>query len=598
MLDSIRIFLGVLLLLAPLELLADASQAMGYTPKYPDGFDHFDYVNPDAPRGGNLDLPAFGSFDSFNPYVLKGQSANGLTQLMFETLMASSLDEPFSQYGLLADDVKLAQDKLSVTYHINPAARFNDGSPVLATDVVFSYETLRDKGHPQYRFYWSDITGAKALDKRTVRFTFKRANPELHLIVGQIPIFSRHWVDNVAFDKLALEPPLTSGPYTIEKYDLGKYVTYRRNPDYWGNTLNVRRGMFNFERVTYKFYRDFTVMLEAFKAGEFDFNHEYNSKKWARDYIGPKFRSGAIVKKELAHRNDAGMQGFIFNLRKPLFQDIRVRQALSQALDFEWSNRNLFYNQYLRNDSYFSNSELAASGKPSAAELKLLEPYRGKLPAALFEEPWQPPTTTPPGSLRANLRKARALLQEAGWSFSDGALRNSRGEPFRFTIILVQKGFERIVAPFARNLQKLGIEVEYRTIDPALYQRRLDKFDFDMTVSGFGQSQSPGNEQINMFHSSSASQEGSMNLIGIADPVVDAMVEKVVYAKDREALVTATHALDRVLLYGNYLIPHWYIGTHRVAWWDRFAMPDTLPLYYDPTNWMVATWWFKPEAKK
>ncbi len=598
MLDSIRIFLGVLLLLGPVELLADASQAMGYTPKYPDGFDHFDYVNPDAPRGGNLDLPAFGSFDSFNPYVLKGQSANGLGQLMFETLMASSLDEPFSQYGLLADDVKLAKDKLSVTYHINPLARFNDGSPVLAADVVFSYETLRDKGHPQYRFYWSDITGAKALDKRTVRFNFKRANPELHLIVGQIPVFSRHWVDKVAFDKLALEPPLTSGPYTIEKYDLGKYITYRRNPDYWGNALNVRRGMFNFERVTYKFYRDFTVMLEAFKAGEFDFNHEYNSKKWARDYIGPKFRSGAIIKKELAHRNDAGMQGFIFNLRKPLFQDIRVRQALSQALDFEWSNRNLFYNQYLRNDSYFSNSELAATGKPSAAELKLLEPYRGKLPAALFAGPWQPPTTTPPGSLRANLRKARALLQAAGWRFSDGALRNSRGEPFQFTIILVQKGFERIVAPFARNLQKLGIEVEYRTIDPALYQRRLDKFDFDMTVSGFGQSQSPGNEQINMFHSSSANQEGSMNLIGIADPVVDAMVEKVVYAKDREALVTACHALDRVLLYGNYLIPHWYIGSHRVAWWDRFAMPDTLPLYYDPTNWMVATWWFKPEAKK
>jgi microcin C transport system substrate-binding protein len=580
------------------EVFADASQAMGYTPKYPDGFDHFDYVNPDAPRGGNLDLSAFGSFDSFNPYTLKGQSATGLGQLMFETLMIGSLDEPFSQYGLLADGVKLAKDKLSVTYHINSAARFNDGSPVLADDVVFSYETLRDKGHPQYRIYWSDIKGAEVLDKLTVRFNFKRANPELHLIVGQIPIFSRHWVGKKEFNKLALEQPITSGPYTIEKYDLGKYITYRRNPNYWGNALNVRRGMFNFDRVTYKYYRDFTVMLEAFKAGEFDFIHEYNSKKWARDYIGPKFRSGAIIKKELPHRNDAGMQGFIFNLRKPLFQDIRVRRALSQALDFEWSNRNLFYNQYQRNNSYFSNSELAATGKPGDAELKLLEPYRDQLPPELFEKAWQPPSTKPPGSLRANLRKARALLQQAGWRFSDGALRNSKGEPFQFTIILVQKGFERIVAPFARNLKKLGIEVKYRTIDPALYQRRMDKFDFDMTVSGFGQSQSPGNEQINMFHSSSAKQEGSMNLIGIANPVVDAMVEKVVYARNRKALVTACHALDRVLLYGNYLIPHWYIGSHRVAWWDRFAMPKKLPLYYDPTNWMVATWWYKPEAKK
>jgi microcin C transport system substrate-binding protein len=597
--DSVRVFIGILLLfLGSAEAVAGASQAMGYTPKYPDGFNHFDYVNPAAPRGGSLDLPAFGSFDSFNPYALKGQSADGLGLLMFETLMVASLDEPFSQYGLLADGVKLAKDKLSVTYHVNPAARFNDGSPVTAKDVVFSYETLRDKGHPQYRFYWSDIKGADALDKLTVRFDFKRANPELHLIVGQIPIFSRHWVGKKAFDKLALEQPVTSGPYTIEKYELGKYITYRRNPNYWGWQLNVRRGMFNFERVTYKFYRDFTVLLEAFKAGEFDFNHEYNSKKWARDYIGPKFRSGEIIKKELPHRNDAGMQGFIFNLRKPLFQDIRVRKALSQALDFEWSNRNLFYNQYLRNDSYFSNSELAATGKPSTAELKLLQPYRDQLPAELFEKPWQPPSTKPPGSLRANLRKARELLKHAGWEFRDGALRNAKGEAFQFSIILVQKGFERIVAPFARNLRKLGIEVKYRTIDPALYQRRIDKFDFDMTVAGFGQSQSPGNEQINMFHSSSASQEGSRNLIGIADPVVDAMVEKVVYAKDRKALVTACHALDRVLLYGNYLIPHWYIGTHRVAWWDRFAMPKTLPLYYDPTNWMVLTWWFKQEAKQ
>lgn len=601
MFDFTRLFLVFSLLAGLLgsgQAAAGASQAMGYTPKYPDGFEHFDYVNPDAPRGGKLDLPAFGSFDTLNPYTLKGQAADGLGQLMFETLMASSWDEPFSQYGQLADNVKLADDGLAVTYHINPKARFNDGSPVLAQDVVFSFETIRDKGHPQYRIYWSDIKGAKALDEHTVRFDFARINPELHLIVGQIPVFSRKWVGDRDFAKMALEQPITSGPYTIQKYELGKYITYKRNPDYWGNDLNVRRGMYNFDEVTYKFYRDFTVMLEAFKAGEFDFIHEYNSKKWARDYIGSKFRDGEIIKEELPHSNNAGMQGFIFNLRKPLFQDIRVRKALTLALDFEWSNRNLFYNQYDRNDSYFSNSELAARGTPSKAELKLLEPYRDQLPPELFEHAWQPPSTKSPGSLRKNLRKAKALLQQAGWRYSDGALRNDKGEPLRFSILLRQKGFERIVAPFARNLSKLGIQVDYRTIDPALYQRRMDKFDFDMVVAGFPQSQSPGNELMSMFHSSAANKEGSFNLMGIKSPVVDALVEKVIYAKNRKTLVTAVHALDRVLLYGHYLIPHWYIGSHRVAWWDKFAMPKKLPLYYDPTNWMLATWWMKSEAKK
>jgi len=588
----------ILLAIGAMDASAAPSQAMGYTPKYPDNFTHFDYVNPDAPRGGKLDLPAFGSFDTLNPYTLKGQAPDGLGQLMFETLMASSWDEPFSQYGLLADDVVLAKDGLSVTYHINPKARFYDGSPVLAEDVVFSFETLRDKGHPQYRIYWGDIKRAVAVSDHTVRFDFAKVNPELHLIAGQIPVFSRKWVEDKEFGKMALEKPITSGPYTIEKYELGKYITYKRNPDYWGNDLNVRRGMFNFDEVTYKFYRDFTVMLEAFKAGEFDFIHEYNSKKWARDYIGPKFRSGEIIKKELPHSNNAGMQGFIFNRRKPLFQDIRVRKALTLALDFEWSNRNLFYNQYERNDSYFSNSELAARGKPSAAELKLLEPYRDQLPPELFEKPWQPPSTAAPSSLRANLRKAKDILQQAGWSYRDGALRNAKGEPFRFSIILRQKGFERIVAPFARNLAKLGIEVDYRTVDSALYQQRMDKFDFDMVVAGFGQSQSPGNELINMFHSSSADKEGSFNLIGIKNPVVDALVEKVVYAKNRQTLVTAVHALDRVLLYGYYLIPQWYIGSHRVAYWNHFGMPKTLPLYYDPTSWMLATWWNNPQKGK
>jgi microcin C transport system substrate-binding protein len=356
--------------------------------------------------------------------------------------------------------------------------------------------------------------------------------------------------------------------------------------------------MFNFERVTYKYYRDFTVALEAFKAGEFEFNHEYNSKKWARDYNGPKFRDGRIRKTLLKHSNNAGMQGFVFNLRRPLFVDKRVRKAISLALDFEWSNRQLFYNQYQQCDSYFSNSELASSGIPQGEELALLQPFRDQLPEELFTDTWRPATTVAPSSLRNNLRKAKELLQQAGWVYRDGTLRNDKGEPFRFDVVLSQKGFERILAPFARNLGKLGIEVDYRTVDSALYKQRLDAFDFDMVVGSFGQSQSPGNELMGMFHSSSAQQKGTRNLSGINDPVVDALVEKVIYAKDRAALVIAVHALDRVLLYGEYLVPHWFIGSHRVAYWSgRFGQPQTLPLYYDATSWVLTTWWDLPEEK-
>jgi len=572
---------------------AAAALALGYTPAYPPDFDHFAYVDPAAPKGGSLNLSSVGSFDSLNPFTLKGLAAAGLNELMFETLMTPSLDEPFSQYGLLADDARLASDRLSITFHLNPKARFYDGSPVTADDVKFSFDTLRSKGHPQYRIYWADIKRAVVIDRSTVRFEFLRVNPELHMIVGQIPIFSRAWVGSGDFDKMALTEPLTSGPYRIEKYELGKYITFVRNPDYWAKDLNVRRGMYNFDHITFKYYRDFTVALEGFKAHEFDFNVEYNSKTWARDYVGSKFRSGRIIKTELEHHNDAGMQGFVFNLRRPLFQDIRVRRALALALDFEWSNRKLFYNQYKRCDSYFSNSELAARGVPQGAELALLEPYRDQLPPQLFTEPWLPPTTTPPHSLRQNLRQAKALLQQAGWSYRDGALRDAKGEPFRFQIMLVQKGFERIVAPLARNLGKLGIEVDYRTVDPALYQRRTDTYDFDMVVTSYPESQSPGNELMGMFHSSSANQEGTRNLAGIKNPVVDAMVEKVIYAPNRKALVTAAHALDRVLLWGEYLIPNWYIGTHRVAYWDQFGRPTKLPLYYSPEPWMLETWWSK-----
>lgn len=568
------------------------SQALGYTPKYPQGFNHFDYVNPSAPKGGSLTLSAFGSFDSLNPFLLKGMAAAGLGELLFESLMESSLDEPFSQYGLLAEQVELAKDGLSVIYRLNPAARFHDGSPVTAEDVKFSFETLKGKGvQPQYRFSWTDIKQATVIDRLSIRFDFAKINPELHMIVGQIPVFSRHWVGEQAFDQVVMDTPLTSGPYRIEKYELGNYISFVRNPDYWGKQLGVRRGMYNFDRITYKYYRDFTVILEAFKAGEIEFINEYNSKKWARDYVGPAFDQGKIIKTQIKHSMNAGMQGFVFNTRRTLFQDKRVRRAISLAMDFEWSNHKLFYDQYDRCDSYFSNSELASRGLPVGAELALLKQFKSQLTDEIFTTEWRPASTLPPDSLRANLRQAKQLLQEAGWTFRDGALRNEKGEPFRFEIMLAQKGFERILAPYARNLDKLGIHIDYRTVDVALYQQRADSFDFDMMVQSFSQSQSPGNELMFMFHSSSVDQKGSRNSIGIQDPVVDALIEKIIYASNRAELVTAARALDRVLLHGEYLVPNWYIGTHRIAYWDRFAFPEKLPLYYQAIPWLLKTAW-------
>jgi len=577
--------------------LAAPSVALGYTPKYPPGFHHFDYVNPDAPRGGDLILSAFGNFDSFNPYQLKGIPAAGLSELVFESLMEQSLDEPYSLYAHLAEDIEIAPNRLSVTFRLNPRARFSNGAAVTAQDVQFSFETLTGKqAHPRYRFYWADIRRAVALDKWRVRFEFAKVNPELHLIAAQMPVFARAWVGDTPFDKLTKEQPIGSGPFVVESYDFGKRVSYVRNPHYWAKEHNSRRGMFNFDRIVFKYYKDETVRHEAFKAGEFEFLFENNSKKWARDYTGPQFDSGQIQRTELKHSNNAGMQGFVFNLRRPLFQDIRVRKAIGLALDFEWSNRNLFYNQYTRCYSYFSNSELAATGLPSADEIALLAPFRKQLPHTVFTETWKPPSTLPPDSLRANLRRARDLLAEAGWNLKDGVLQNSNGERLEFEIMLVsvQKGFERIIAPFARNLAKLGIQLRYRTVDSALYQRRSDTFDFDMIVESFGQSQSPGNELVGLWHSSTADQEGANNVMGLKNPVVDALIQKIIYAPDRKRLVTAARALDRVLLHGEYVVPNWFIATHRVAYWDRFGMPVRTPLYYAAESWMLRTWWKKP----
>ncbi|HLT25424.1 MAG TPA: extracellular solute-binding protein [Zeimonas sp.] len=581
-------------LLAPGAVRAEYALAWGDTPKYPPGFTHFGYVNPDAPKGGTLNLAGFGSFDKLNPFTLRGLAADGLAVLMFETLAEASEDEPFTMYGLLADDLRFADDGLSITFHLNPKARFWNGDPVTAADVRHSFESIvGPRAHPRFRQYFGDVARVVEVDARTVRFEFKRRNHELHMIIGmQMPVFSRKWGDGRPFDQIVLDEPITSGPYRIERTDWGRSISYRRDPDYWARDLNVRRGMFNFDRIVYKYYKDETARMEAFKAGEFDWIAENSARNWARGHVGRQYDSGEIVKREFAHSNSAGMQGFVMNTRRPAFADARVRRALALAFDFEWMNRQVFYGQYVRSRSYFTNSDMEAEGSPDSRELALLEPFRGRLDPAVFGEAVLPPDTRPPHSLRENLREALALLEEAGWTVDDdGVLRDEGGRPFEFEILSYSKGLERIAVTWARNLEKLGIAAHLRVTDPALFQKRLDEFDFDVTVALYSASQTPGNELIERFTSSAADEPGSDNLAGIRDPVVDAIVQRLLRSETREELVIAARALDRVLRAGWYLVPHFYAPSHRVAHRARLAHPATLPLYYAAPTWVLKTWW-------
>ncbi|WP_292935499.1 extracellular solute-binding protein [Noviherbaspirillum sp.] len=564
------------------------------TPKYPAGFTHFDYVNPDAPRGGELFLAnpdRRTSFDKFNPFSLKGVAAAGVSNLMFETLATGSSDEVATMYGLLAEDMELAPDRMSMTFRLNPKAKFNNGDPVTAADVKYSYDTLVAKGAPQFKSIFADVKQCVIVDQRTVRFDFKALNRELPLIVGGVPVFSRKWGAGTSFDNIQLEPPISTGPYLIDRYDVGRSISYKRDPNYWGDDVPSRRGMFNFGRILYRFYKDDVARLEAFKAGEFDVVVEYSAKNWARSYIGPKFKSGEIVKRELPHSNAAGMQGFVMNLRRPQFADIRVRKALGLALDFQWMNRQLFYNQYKRIYSFFNNSELAAVGMPSEGELKVLQPLRDKLDPAVFGPAPVPPRTDPPSSLRANLLQAKALFKEAGWEYRDGALRNSKGEPFTFEILDDQSALSRVISVYVRNLQKLGVQVRQRTADYALVQKRMEEFDFDMTSIRFPDTNSPGNEMFDMFSSKAADEKGSNNAWGLKDPAVDKLVAGLVFAETRKDLVAAARSLDRVLLNKYIVVPHWYSSTHRVAYRSRFGIPAKLPLYYAADPYVISTWW-------
>ena len=584
-------------------------------PKYPDGFAHFDYVNPNAPRGGTLVLPNPGqrtSFDKFNPFTLRGITAPGI-ELMFESLAEGSADEVSSIYGLLADDIQVAKDHKSATFHLRSEAKFSDGSPVLAADVKYSFDTLMSgKAHPRYKTTFADIKEAVVLSDRSIRFDFKNDNTELPILAGTFPVFSRNWGKQadgtvIPFEKLAFETPIGSGPYLIESFKAGKSIVFKKNPNYWadqlGKPLNVRVGFYNFDRVLYKLYSDDAVRLEAFKAGEFDALVEYRAKIWAKGYVGSKFDQGVLLKKAFLNHNGAGMQGFAMNVRRPIFKDARVREALGYALDFEWLNRQIFFDQYSRINSYFTNSDLSANfdgpRKPTESELKLLKPLKAKypqwVPDAVFGPMPAAPSTKPPGSLRQNLKKARELLLHAGWHSRVGALRNEKCEPFRFEIVEDGGFFLRVISAYVRNLEKLGVQVDIRTSDFALHQKRMNEYDFDMTTVRFQDSQNPGNELWDRFGSQAAKEKGSDNVIGVQSPVVDALIDEITRAQNREQLRTATRALDRVLWNSYYVVPQWYNPTHRVAFRHEMRYPEP-PLYYSAEAWIMQNWW-KEEAK-
>ncbi len=563
--------------------------------KYPPDFAHFDYVNPDAPKGGTLSMIGTAgriTFDSLNGFILKGDPAQGL-EYLFDSLMTRANDEPDAVYGLVAKSATVAEDRRSVVFALRPEARFADGSPLTAEDVVFSFETLKTKGHPVYRSILRDVEGAEAVDAHTVRYTFSgNLLRDLPMKVAELPIFSKAYYATRDFDSTSLEKPLGSGPYEIADFKAGTFITYRRRDDYWGRDLPVNRGRFNFDTLRYEYYRDRTAELVNLKNGTFDLREEFTSVDWATAYDIPAVREGRLRRVTLADERPSGAQGFFLNMRRAKFADPRVRKALDYAFDFEWSNKNLFYGLYQRTASYFENSPMKASGPPSEAELALLEPFRDKLPAEVFDAPYQPPVSNGSGSDRTLLREADRLLREAGWTLDNRKRVNSNGEQLSIEFLLFSQTFLRVVEPYANNLKLLGIDATIRVVDPSQYERRTESFDFDITTQRYVLSLTPGAEMRNYWGSESAKIDGSFNLAGIADPVVDALIDAIMSAESRDDMTVAARALDRVLRAGHYWVPHWYKAAHHVAHWDKFSWPETKPKY---DRGIIETWWYDEE---
>jgi len=559
--------------------------------KYPAGFSHFDYVNPDAPKGGRLSMIGTAgriTFDSFNNFILKGDPAQGLG-LLFDSLMTRAFDESDAIYGLVASSAEVAPDGKSVVFHMRPEAKFADGSPVTAEDAVFSFETLKEKGHPSLALPLRDVTKAEALDPHTVRYTFEGdLTRDLPLIVATLPLLSKAYYTEHPFKQTSLDRPLGSGPYKIAAFKPGTYVTYKRRPDYWAKDLNVNRGRFNFDELRYEYYRDRTLELEGLLSGIFDLREEFTSVNWATSYNVPAVKDGRLIRLTLPDDSPSGAQGFFINTRLDKFKDPRVREALGLAFDFEWSNKNLFFGLYDRTHSFFQNSDMMAVGPPSAEELKLLGPFRDRLPQEVFGKPYLPPVTDATGRNRENLRRAKELLNAAGFTdYQDPG----DGKVLDVEILTFSPSFERIINPYVQNLKKIGINASLRRVDPAQYERRMKTFDFDVTTQRYTMNLTPSVELKSFWGSEAAGIDGSFNLAGISDPVVDALIDKVVAAKTRDELVTATRAVDRVLRTGHYWVPHWYKASHNLAFWNKFSRPSIKPKY---DRGVITTWWFDP----
>ncbi|SEK21135.1 extracellular solute-binding protein [Halomonas daqiaonensis] len=558
-------------------------------PRLPTDFLHFPHADPEAPEGGSLVRSAIGSFDSTNPFIIRGTPATGLTEI-YDTLLTQNPDEPFSMYGLLAKGVRLDPDRQWIEFDLHPKARFHDGEPVTAEDVVFSFETLTEQGQPFYGAYYADVAGIRAVDEDTVHFDLADSDSrELPLIIGQLPILPAHFWEGRDFEATTRDALLGSGPYRIGTVEPGRRIVYERVGDYWGRDLPVNRGRHNIDRLVYDYYRDQTVALEAFKAGNLDMRIETSARNWATAYDFPAMEEGFVKRLEVPDGQPAGMQAYVMNLRREKFQDVRVREALNLAFDFEWLNRNLFYGAYQRTESYFANSEMAAEGLPSEAELALLEPHREGLPARVFDEPLP---IEQPEKMRPRLAKALELLNEAGYVVRDGVMTHlDSGDPLTLEVLLFDTQFERVVQPLLQNLAKIGIEGDIRIVDVNQYLNRLRQFDFDIIVGSFPQSANPGNEQRDFWTSEYAEVPQSRNLIGLSDPVIDELVDTLIAADSREALDTAARALDRVLRWGFYVIPQWHLGQTRIALWDKFGWQEPFPEY----NLDLAAWWVDPE---
>jgi len=573
---------------------ADHGIAMHGDLKYGPDFTHFDYVNPEAPKGGKFRRYAIGTFDSFNPFIIKGTKADAVT-LIYDSLLTAAADEPSSAYGLLAESMETPPDRSWVKFVLRKDAKWHDGVPVTADDVIWTFDTLRTKGLPTYRSYYASVERVERVDERTVKFVFKPGeNRELPLILGELTVLPKHYWATRDFDKTTLDPPLGSGPYRIGRFEPGRFIEYERVDDYWGAALPVNVGRWNFGKIRFTYFRDSNVATEAFKSGNYDFRAENASKTWATQYDIPAVQDGRIIKRASPHKRPQGMQGFVFNTRREVFKDPLVRRALAYAFDFEWSNKNLFYGQYTRNRSYFDNSELAAAGIPTGAELALLEPYRDQLPPEVFTTEYRPPVTDGSGRIRANLKEASVLLAKAGWTVDKKTklLTHPEHGVMRFEILLYDPQFERIVLPFNKNLKRLGVDVRVRSIDVPQYIRRTQDYDYDMIVTSYPASMSPCNELRMYWSSPFADDPGGGNRAGAKSPVIDDLVESVVAAPDRKSLVLRVHALDRVLQWGFWVIPHWYIAYDRLAYWNKFGMPDVVP---DRGVQVVDTWWIDPD---